>query len=181
MSQPPLQFQVATWMNCCRWNVCRSDVCLGGLSHENSPDPSIYVLSSPVWLGRRWPLGRRWQPCLMNTNPRTFSECVTVSSFPKLPITAWAILQLPLLIQLMGSPSWMETQKKPQASHMTVVAYSSYLLWSSSLLHNMPRYIFSDWLPERSCPADHTDQKGEPCSVKLDCEKHETERPTLVG
>ena len=181
ISQPPLQFKVATWMNCCNWMGSKSDVCLEGLSHENSPDSLIYVLSSPVWLERRWPSGRWWQPCLMNTNLCTFSGCLTASFFPKLPITIWAILQQPLLILLMGSPSWMETQESPQASHMTLMTYSRYKLWSSTLLHNMPRYVFSGWPPEWSCPADHTVQKCEPCSVKPGHEKQETGRSPLVG
>lgn len=64
------------------------------LSHEKVPDTHLYVLSSG-WLERRWPSGRLWQPCLLDTNLCAFSECLIISFFPKITVTGWTTLQLP--------------------------------------------------------------------------------------
>ena len=158
ISQPPLQLSVTMWMNCSQWNVSRSDVCLGGLSHENLPNTLTCILFSPGWLERRWPSRRLWQPCLMNTNLCAFSECFTASFFPKVPITAWTTLQLPLLVLLMSSLSWLEPQVNPHASCMALMAYSCPILLCEPLHFCIKCHTISSVAGSLSghCTADHT-------------------------
>lgn len=120
------------------------------LSHENPLD-MLLLCSFFAWLARKEMILRETLTALLNGHKPVcaFSECLTVPFFPKIPVSAWTILQLPLRycwwVLFNCSPRWIPMPVWP--SWPTHIPYA---LWSSTLLHEMTHCIFSGWLPEWS-------------------------------